>query len=69
MVPLKVHFGDEMFRDGVDMTYKEFFAKLEGFRGAPHDVAAHQVGEFTAVYERALGSATSACSRCTSPAR
>ena len=29
MVPLKVHFGDQMFRDGVDMTYKEFFAKLE----------------------------------------
>ena len=29
MVPLKVHFGDQMFRDGIDMTYKEFFAKLE----------------------------------------
>ena len=41
MVPLKVHFGDEMFRDGVDMTYREFFAKLEALRGAAHHVAAH----------------------------
>ena len=52
MVPLKVHFGDQMFRDGVDMTYKEFFAKLE-----PSDVlpttSQPTAGEFVAAYEEA----------------
>ncbi len=28
MIPLRVHFGDETYRDGVDLTYQEFFRKL-----------------------------------------
>jgi DegV family protein with EDD domain len=52
LVPLKVHFGDEMFRDGVDMTYKEFFAKLEASEVLP-TTSQPTVGEFTAVYEQA----------------
>ena len=40
MVPLKVHFGDEMFRDGVDMTYKEFFARLEAVPDPADDLPA-----------------------------
>ena len=52
MVPLKVHFGDQMFRDGVDMTYKEFFAKLEASDILP-TTSQPTAGEFTATYEEA----------------
>jgi DegV family protein with EDD domain len=52
LVPLKVHFGDETFRDGVDMTYKEFFAKLESSTVLP-TTSQPTVGEFTATYEQA----------------
>ena len=52
MVPLKVHFGDQMYRDGVDMTSEEFFAKLE-----PADVlpttSQPTAAEFVAAYEEA----------------
>ena len=52
MVPLKVHFGDQMFRDGVDMTYKEFFAKLEQSEILP-TTSQPTAGEFVATYEEA----------------
>jgi len=52
MVPLKVHFGDQMFRDGVDMTYTEFFAKLEQSDVLP-TTSQPTAGEFLAVYEEA----------------
>ena len=52
MVPLKVHFGDETFRDGVDMTYLEFFAKLEASDVLP-TTSQPTAGEFTAAYEEA----------------
>ena len=54
MVPLKVHFGDETFRDGVDMTYQQFFAKLEASDVLP-TTSQPTAGEFTAVYEEARG--------------
>jgi DegV family protein with EDD domain len=53
MVPLKVHFGDQMFRDGVDMTYKEFFAKLKASDVLP-TTSQPTAGEFVAAYEEAL---------------
>ena len=53
MVPLKAHFGDEMFRDGVDMTYQEFFAKLEASEVLP-TTSQPSVAEFTAVYQDLL---------------
>lgn len=52
MVPLKVHFGDETFRDGVDMSYTEFFAKLEASDVLP-TTSQPTVAEFTATYEEA----------------
>jgi DegV family protein with EDD domain len=52
MVPLKVHFGDETYRDGVDMHYTEFFAKLEASEVLP-TTSQPTVGEFTAVYREA----------------
>jgi DegV family protein with EDD domain len=53
LVPLKVHFGDQMFRDGVDMTYKEFFAKLKSTDILP-TTSQPTAGEFVAAYEEAL---------------
>lgn len=35
MVPLTVHFDNETFRDRVDLTTKEFYAKLKTFSGVP----------------------------------
>jgi fatty acid kinase fatty acid binding subunit len=52
MVPLKVHFGDEMFRDGVDMTHEQFFAKLESSSVLP-TTSQPTAGEFAAVYAEA----------------
>jgi len=52
MVPLKVHFGDEMFRDGLDMTHEEFFARLEASQVLP-TTSQPTAGEFAAVYEEA----------------
>ena len=52
LVPLKVHFGDQMFRDGVDMTYKEFFAKLKASDILP-TTSQPTAGEFAAAYEEA----------------
>ncbi len=53
MVPLKVHFGDETFRDGIDMTYREFFAKLEASPILP-TTSQPTAAEFAAKYEEAL---------------
>lgn len=49
-VPLKVHFGDQMFRDGVDMSPDEFFAKLAASDILP-TTSQPTVGEFAAVYK------------------
>ena len=54
MVPLKVHFGDATFRDGVDMTYRDFFAKLVASDVLP-TTSQPTAGEFAAVYEEARG--------------
>ncbi|WP_028307917.1 DegV family protein [Desulfitibacter alkalitolerans] len=35
VVPLKVHFGDEEYKDGVDLTYPEFYKKLSEARDLP----------------------------------
>jgi len=51
VVPLKVLFGNETFRDGVDMTNEEFFRKLEGATKLP-TTSAPSPGEFAEVYTR-----------------
>lgn len=51
VVPLKVLFGTETFRDGVDMTNEQFFARLSASTALP-TTSAPSPGEFAAVYER-----------------
>ena len=51
MVPLHVHFGDETYRDGYDLSPPEFFAKLAGSPVLP-TTSQPTVGEFTSVYEQ-----------------
>jgi len=49
MVPLTVHFGDEHFRDWVDMRPEEFYKRLKAFPGLP-TTSQPSPAEFSAVY-------------------
>ena len=51
VVPLKVLFGTETFRDGVDINNEEFFRKLTTATKLP-TTSAPSPGEFAEVYER-----------------
>jgi DegV family protein with EDD domain len=51
VVPLKVLFGDETFRDGVDMNNEEFFRRLAASTKLP-TTSAPSPGEFAELYER-----------------
>jgi len=51
IVPLKVLFGKETFRDRVDMTSNEFFTRLEASTSLP-TTSAPSPGEFAEVYRR-----------------
>jgi DegV family protein with EDD domain len=51
VVPLKVLFGNETFRDRVDMTDDEFFRRLEASTKLP-TTSAPSPGEFADVYKR-----------------
>jgi DegV family protein with EDD domain len=51
IVPLKVLFGTETFRDGVDMTNAQFFERLVASSKLP-TTSAPSPGDFAAVYER-----------------
>jgi len=51
VVPLKVLFGEETFRDGVDMNNEEFFRRLSTATKLP-TTSAPSPGEFAELYER-----------------
>jgi fatty acid kinase fatty acid binding subunit len=51
VVPLKTLFGEESFRDGVDLSGDQFFERLQGVSKLP-TTSAPSPGDFTAVYER-----------------
>ena len=38
MIPLTVQFGEEIFRDGIDITKEEFFQRLRPPRNCPTPV-------------------------------
>jgi DegV family protein with EDD domain len=50
MVPLKVHFGDDTFRDWVDLTPTEFYPKLRSSAQLP-TTSQPTPGDFTEVYK------------------
>jgi DegV family protein with EDD domain len=52
IVSLSIRFGDEEFRDRVDLTPKEFWAKCKKSKTLP-ETAAPSPGAFQAAYERA----------------
>ena len=51
VVPLKVLFGKDTFRDGVDMTSDEFFTRLAASSALP-TTSAPSPGEFAEAYRR-----------------
>lgn len=51
VVPLKVLFGKETFRDGVDITNEQFFTRLASATSLP-TTSAPSPGEFAEVYQR-----------------
>ena len=51
VVPLKVLFGSETFRDGVDIDNKEFFQKLAVATKLP-TTSAPSPGEFAEMYTK-----------------
>jgi DegV family protein with EDD domain len=53
IVPLRVIFGNEAHREGVDITTEEFYERLVKSRPLP-TTSAPSVGDFQEVYERLL---------------
>lgn len=53
VVPLKVHFGDEEYRDGVDLTYPEFYKKLSESKELPR-TSQITPPEFVEVFKESL---------------
>src|ERR1700730_10733577 len=51
VVPLKVLFGNETFRDRIDLTDKEFFRRLAASTKLP-TTSAPSPGEFADVFKR-----------------
>jgi len=51
IVPLKVLFGQESFRDGIEIDNEEFFRRLAASTNLP-TTSAPSPGDFAAVYER-----------------
>lgn len=49
MVPLTVHFGDESFRDWLDLSPEEFYPRLAAFSGLP-TTSQPSPADFTAAY-------------------
>jgi DegV family protein with EDD domain len=54
MVPLAVYFGDEEYRDWVDLTPDEFYTKLEGSQVLPR-TSQPSPSDFTAAYTELAG--------------
>lgn len=53
VVPLQVIFGTESFRDGVDLTQKEFFDRLKAAKNLP-TTSQPSVADFEAAYQKLL---------------
>jgi DegV family protein with EDD domain len=56
MVPLRVHWGSETYRDGIDIKSVDFYERLKTDRVTP-TTAAPSIGDFQQVYQQALETA------------
>ncbi len=54
VVPVTVYFGEESFRDGVDLTHEEFFRRLTTGSALPRTTQP-TVGDFVGAYEALAG--------------
>ena len=50
VVPLNVHFGDESYKDGIDITSEEFYTRLKGVAELPK-TSQPSVNDFVQAYE------------------
>ena len=55
VVPLNVHFGEEVYKDGIDLNQAEFFRKLEAAPMPPR-TSQPSPGEFHELYQNLLNS-------------
>ena len=53
VIPLKMHFGEEEYRDGVDLTYSEFYKKLSEAKDLPK-TSQVTPSEFVEVFKQGL---------------
>ena len=53
VVPLQVIFGTQVFRDGIDLTQDEFFARLKASKTLP-TTSQPTVGDFEQAYKKVL---------------
>ncbi|NDJ54836.1 MAG: DegV family protein [Chloroflexi bacterium] len=53
VIPILVIFGDKVYREGVDISYEELFARLPE-ADPPPSTSQPSVGEFRAVYQQVL---------------
>jgi DegV family protein with EDD domain len=53
-VPLYVHFGEEAFREGIDLSDEEFYARLKAAPALP-TTSQPSAGEFHQVFEELVG--------------
>ncbi len=51
VIPLNVHFGDETYKDGVDLTPEQFMVKLKSTPAIPR-TSQPSAGEFLEIYRR-----------------
>jgi DegV family protein with EDD domain len=59
-VPLSIHFGTETFRDKIDLSNADFFARLKASTVLP-TTSQPSVGDFEAVFQRLLASGDAVC--------
>jgi len=51
VIPLNVNFGDDVFKDGVDITASQFYTRLKASASIPH-TSQPSAGEFMEFYQK-----------------
>jgi len=51
VIPINIHFGTEVYRDGIDITTEEFYRKLDSSKNFP-TTSAPSLGTFAKTYDK-----------------